>query len=245
MQVSVLQIFKYLLYDWHRFNHNKNMWIKENFSQYDIVKRQVECTNDPLDIGNNRMSEVTFTIFDLETTGFFPKVGDEVISIGAIKINETHIQFPESFYEVITPMKMPSSTVCDLTGLSHSQIKSGNPFPYSFLQFCEFSKRTVLVAHPASFDVNFLKEISRKWGLPNYTPTYVDSYEIATFLYPKKKNSLDELIQFFGIEEKTRHHALNDAFMTAEIFKNLIHELESRNIYTLNEFWKAQKTAKK
>lgn len=245
MQASVMQILKHLLFDWHRFTYVKNKWLKQNNQGYQTIVQQINQSDYKPDIGDRLISEVSFTVFDLETTGFFPKIGDEVISIGAMKINQQHIQFPESFYEVVSSVKMPKTEVKNLTGMTESQIKSGKSFPYAFLQFCEFSKETAVVAHPASFDVDFLREMTRKWGLPIYDPLTVDSYEMANFLYPTKKNSLDELIRYFGIEEKLRHHALNDAHMTAEIFQYLIDELRALDIYTLNEYWQAQQTALK
>jgi len=242
MEASVMQIFKYLLFDRHRFTYVKNKWFKQDNQGYETIVQQINQSEHKPDIGDKLLSEVSFTVFDLETTGFFPRIGDEVISIGAMKINENQIKFPESFYEVISPVKMPSTEVRNLTGLTRLQIQSGKSFPYAFLQFSNFSTDTAVVAHPASFDVNFLREMTIKWGLPTYNPLTVDSFEMANFIYPTKKNSLDELIRFFGIEEKLRHHALNDAFMTAEIFKYLIEELYDRGLYTLNEYWQAQKT---
>jgi DNA polymerase-3 subunit epsilon len=187
MEASVLQIFKYILHDWHRFNYDKNKWIKQNNEHYQEIVHHLGQLNDSIDIGDQAISEVTFTVFDLETTGFFPEIGDEIISIGAMKINQKLIQFPESYYEVVSPVKMPSAKVRNLTGLDASQIRSGKPFPYAFLEFCEFSTNTAIVAHPASFDVNFFKEMTRRWGLPIYDPYTVDSFEMAKFLYPGKK----------------------------------------------------------
>lgn len=239
MEASVLQIFKYLLLDWHRFNHHKNLWILRNRKQFSQVADKMLRAGKQTDLENVPFHDLSFTVFDLETTGFFPKIGDEVISIGAVKINLNHISFPEQFYEVVRPVKMPSKQIRELTGLSAAQIKSGKPFPSAMLNFLDFSRHTILVAHPASFDVHFLYELAKRWGLPPYLPRAVDSYELANYIFPKEKNSLDQLIFKLEVENKLRHHALNDAFMTAEIFSKLMDELKNRGIHTLKEYKEA------
>ncbi|PYZ95222.1 DNA polymerase III subunit epsilon [Salipaludibacillus keqinensis] len=241
MEASVIQIFKYLLYDWHQFNYSQKQWVKQNHDKFHDIHDQMEQGLLNSDLIKKPIRDIPFTVFDLETTGFFPKIGDEVISIGALKMNMNQMEFPESFYEVISPIKMASLNIRTLTGLSMSEIRSGKPFPVGFLNFWEFSRSSVVVAHPASFDVNFLKEMAHRWKLPPYNPVSIDSYEMANFLYPNNRNSLDELVHHFGVEEKLRHHALNDAHMTAEVFQYLVNELEKKGIYTIDDYWQACK----
>ncbi|WP_416150623.1 PolC-type DNA polymerase III [Salipaludibacillus sp. HK11] len=243
MKVSVMQIIIYFFYHLPRFLAHKKTWLKQNHGQYELITKELskEIIREPtIDIFNLPMTEVNFTVFDLETTGLFPKIGDEVLSIGAMKINIHHIQFPESFYEIICPVKQPSFEVRDLTGLTLATINSGKSFPTGFLQFYEFAKGTVIAAHPASFDVTFLKKMALRWELPSFEPVVIDTYEMAQLIFPNSKNSLDELVNRFDIEEKERHHALNDAFMTSEVLKYLIDELIKRNIFTLNQFFQVK-----
>ncbi|WP_096188909.1 3'-5' exonuclease [Evansella halocellulosilytica] len=245
MEVSALRIMKYLLFDFYRFEYDKRKWLKENKAFYgEIVKEIQKMPQSDIDCTTS-LEDMTYTVFDLETTGLYSTLGDEVVSLGAVKINMNDIQFPEQFYEIISPIKRVPKEILMLTGLSREEINhSGQPFPYSFKKFLEFSYETVVVAHPSSFDVNFLKELCKKWELPDYRPQSIDSYEVANFLYPGERNQIDDLIKRFDIDKRERHHALNDAYMTAEVFEKLITKLKERNIHTLEDWLTVRKRRK-
>jgi DNA polymerase III subunit epsilon len=221
--------------DTHLFNSMKHHWIRNNRPLYEaLIDEMNEMKPDP-EIVTMSLDDLTYTVFDLETTGFFPKMGDEVISIGAMKVNANHIRFPEHFYEVVRPFKPVPEDVLKLTGLTPQEIKEGEAFLISFFRFVEFASNTVLVAYPASFDVIFLKELTRRWGLKNFSPFFIDACRIANYLYPNEKNSLDHVIRRLGVKSRQRHHALNDAHMTADVFLYLIDELKKRNITTYRQ----------
>lgn len=233
--VPSLKIIKYVLYD--QFLYKKKQ--QERFTEQALLKDLTPFMNgfDFLSMEQN-LFETTWTVFDLETTGFFPNLGDEIVSIGAIKLNVSEMKFEEHFYEVVSPICEVPNYIFDLTGLDEQQVRSGKLFPEAFLKFLQFSQNTILVAHPASFDVHFLQVMAKRWGLPKYKPLYLDSYFLANFLRPKQNNKLDPLVSYFGIEQKERHHALNDAQMTAEVFKKLLGMLQQKEIHTFEDLAK-------
>ncbi|MBU9714846.1 PolC-type DNA polymerase III [Evansella tamaricis] len=245
MEISFFQVLKYFVYDFHRFKSYRLRFIWENkrlFDQNLAVFQESQFSPYVMDLP---LDEITFTVFDLETTGFFPKIGDDVIAIGAMKINLKNMKFPEHFYEIIKPFKEPSEDVLELTGLTRDEVKNGKSFPDAFANFLLFSHNTVLVAHPASFDVPFLQIQAKRWGFPNYSPKYIDSYEMAQVLYPHENQSLDDLLSRFEIEKKNRHHALHDADMTAKLFQKFVVELKKHGIFTYSDWDKAMKNRKK
>ncbi len=244
MDVSVTQIIKYMVYDWHRFQYNKKSWLKNNMEQLEKTALSLKKTKNKID-PDIPLKEIDFTVFDLETTGFFPRIGDEVVSIGALKMNIEKMQFAEHFYEVVRPAKKIPREIFELTGLTSKDIDGGIEFPLAFKHFLEFSEDTLLVAHPASFDVPFLQEMVQRWGLPDYQPPFIDSYEVARWLYPQEKNGLDQLIQKFAVDKEARHHALNDANMTAKLFERLLYELMKEGIETYKDWELAKKHRRK
>ncbi len=172
------------------------------------------------------VASCTFTIFDLETTGFFPAIGDEIISIGAIKVKNFKIQYDEAFYTIVKPIGRIPKGIQDLTGLSEDILNKAEPFPVGISKFLDFCKGSILVAHPATFDIEFLKTTIKLWNLPNFSVNYVDSHLLANEQFQGLRNYLDELVVRFGIPERERHHALNDAIMTAEVFIKLIENFD-------------------
>ncbi|OIJ12811.1 hypothetical protein BKP35_09555 [Anaerobacillus arseniciselenatis] len=233
--IPSLRVLKYLFYD--RFSTFYQQKKRMNPHLRNIVSQQLAQYHVNLSLEQSLM-ETTFTVFDLETTGFYPKLGDEIVSVGAIKMNVNEIKFPEHFYEIVSPIGEVPNNIYSLTGLSEEQVSNGKTFDEVFSKFLKFSEGTVLVAHPASFDVNFLQVMAKRWQLGLFQPTFIDSYYIANYLRPKKNNKLDGLVSYFNIENKQRHHALNDAQMTAEVFTQLLYLLQEKGIDTLGDYLK-------
>jgi DNA polymerase III subunit epsilon len=233
--IPSLRIIKYFLYDYFHIKRGQRQ--KYSKELHDEITKEL-LTIYPTISPKQSFQETTYTVFDLETTGFFPKLGDEIVSIGAIKINVNEIRFPEHFYEVISPIGEVPDAIYSLTGLAKEQVENGSSFQEAFLKFLQFSKDTILVAHPASFDVHFLQVMAKQWGFPHFNPLFIDSYFLANFLQPKVNNKLDGLISYFNIDRKERHHALNDAQMTAEIFIKLLALLAEKDVHNFEDYLK-------
>ncbi|MCP3742116.1 PolC-type DNA polymerase III [Rossellomorea sp. BNER] len=227
------RIIKYYFWQQFFFKYQVNKAKQERSYQYLTNSLKEYDWKTPL-MGDQSLSKCTFTIFDLETTGFFPEIGDEIISIGAVKFRNGKVQPQETFYQVINPLQRVSQDTKRFTGLNRRDFLRGVPFPIGLEKFLAFSRGTILVAHPASFDINFIQARSRKWGLPSFEPAFLDSFALAKALYQNNKCYLDDLIKRFGIENRKRHHALNDAMMTAEIFELLLSESKKYECTTLN-----------
>ncbi|WP_377888887.1 PolC-type DNA polymerase III [Alkalihalobacillus sp. R86527] len=171
-----------------------------------------------------------FTVFDLETTGFYPAIGDEVISIGAVKIDLVEgCILDDSFYRIVRPLNKVPRFVRQLTGLSIGEIRAGWSFLEAMEEFISFSEGTTLIAHPVKFDVYVLQSLVQKWDLPDYLPPYLDSEALAKEVFPSGNPQLDSLIRKLNIERHERHHALNDAKMTAELCLKLFNRLDVEN----------------
>lgn len=238
MKVSSWQIIKYFGYDFHKFHANRQSWSWKHRSLMNQVNKQLKDFRNLTLYDDEPVNNITFTVFDLETTGFFCNLGDEILAIGATKFNRNRIGFPEQFYEIIEPVKPMNNFVSDLTGLTHDEVAGGVAFPEGFSKFLSFTEGTVLVAHPATFDVSFMQTMAERWRLKPYDPLAIDQYQLARSLFPNQRNALDELIKQFEIETSGRHHALADAYMTAEVFHKLLDILDEQGITTWGELKK-------
>jgi DNA polymerase-3 subunit epsilon len=81
------------------------------------------------------------------------------------------------------------------------------------------------VIHNASFDIKFINaELNRVGRAPLPLARAVDTIEIAKRKIPGARYSLDELCKRFGVDlsARTKHGALLDAQLTAEIYLELI-----------------------
>ncbi|WP_456274516.1 3'-5' exonuclease [Bacillus sp. AK031] len=232
------RIFKYYL--WHRYLFKKQVSKEKTSPSYQKLKAMLKEFEEEKPILQQQMlKSCVFTIFDLETTGFFPEIGDEIISIGAVKMQGERILDEKAFYEVINPLQTVSAETKKFTGLRKKDFIKAKTLPVGLKDFLEFSKGTILVAHPASFDINFLQKRISKWDLPSFDPEYIDSYALAKELLNDDECYLDDLVMKFGITRRDRHHALNDAIMTAEIFKELLRLCKKEEVETILELHEA------
>ncbi|MYL28862.1 3'-5' exonuclease [Halobacillus halophilus] len=231
-----LQIIKYLLFEKPLYYYKIKPYLKWN--TYHQLEQRLNETDKEACFKEQPLSSLDFTIFDLETTGFLPEIGHEIISIGAIRLNGLNACHRKTFYQVIRPIRPVNRQTLRLTGLTKDQLKNASPFIEGFQNFMEFSEGSVLVAHPAKFDMRFLKTMLKRWKLPEYDPHVIDSQVMAQWLLPHVRHQLDPLLKHVGIEKRDRHHALNDAIMTAELFRFLLEKTEHHGIQTLHDLYR-------
>lgn len=94
-----------------------------------------------------------------------------------------------------------------------------------------FKGKAILCGHNVNFDVKFLKKLFEKVN-KNYdehisyrsldTASILKFLSIANKFEEKEINSLDDAIDYFNIDVKNRHTALEDINVTVEIFNKLI-----------------------
>jgi DNA polymerase-3 subunit epsilon len=110
-------------------------------------------------------------------------------------------------------------------GLSVEFLADKALFAHVVEEFLEFLGDSQLVIHNASFDIKFINaELKRVGHGPIPLARAVDTIEIAKRKFPGARYSLDELCKRFGVDlsARTKHGALLDAQLTAEIYLELI-----------------------
>lgn len=228
-----LQILKYYLFEKPLYHFKIKPYLST--PAYLELMTQLHQYQPNHELAEIDLEEATYTIFDLETTGFIPEIGHEIISIGAIQVKGFSFCKRDKFYEIIKPMRPIPRNVTELTGIDIDTIHHGKNFIDVFTDFFMYSKDTILVAHPAKFDVRFLQTMLKRWKLPDFQPLVIDSQEIAKWLLPDVSCQLDPMIRYYNLQYLDRHHALNDAIMTAELFEYLLKDVKANNIQSYNE----------
>ncbi|MBA4396312.1 MAG: DNA polymerase III subunit epsilon [Syntrophus sp. (in: bacteria)] len=178
--------------------------------------------------------EMRFVVMDLETTGFYHHLGDEIISIGAVIIEDGKIKTDKTFHELIDPHCHVPYEVQSLTGIQPEML-AGCPSFFGALQpFLRFIDGNVLVGHNIEFDLGFINHKLKKYCRIKIDNQVLDTITLAKFLGIRSQGfSLDDLLAFYGIESVGRHTALGDALMTADVFLRLLAALKEHSIKTL------------
>ncbi len=194
------------------------------------------------------LSETTFVIVDLETTGPSPKSGSAITEIGAVKVKGGAVQ--DHFETFVNPLLAIPQYITDLTGITDLMLANApiidDVLP-NFFEFIGDHKEVILVAHNAPFDLSFLKSaataIDLAWPKFRTLDTVVVARQVLTpDEVPNCK--LSTLAQFFGTLVDPNHRALDDAKATTEVLHGLLERLGSMKIDTdvkLLEFTKKAK----
>ncbi len=173
-----------------------------------------------------------YVVFDIETTGFNPR-NCKIIEIGAVKIVDGEIV--DRFSEFVNPEVPIPYTITELTSIKDEMVQDAPTIDVILPKFMEFCKGHVLVAHNAGFDTGFIRYYCNQLGL-EYDYTHVDTVEAARYLHPNMARfNLDAVCKAEGVVNEHHHRAVDDAEVTAKIFKKFITKLEAENIYTLTE----------
>ncbi|MCO5064190.1 MAG: DNA polymerase III subunit epsilon [Rhizobiaceae bacterium] len=163
-------------------------------------------------------------IFDTETTGLDFRL-DRVIEIGAIELVN---RFPTGrmFHEYIHPDGRDiHPEALAVHGISLESLTGKPIFGGIADRFMEFIDGAKLVAHNATFDMNFINAELERLGFPAVEPArVVDTLVLARRKHPMGPNSLDALCRRYGIDNsrRTRHGALLDSELLAEVYVELI-----------------------
>jgi DNA polymerase-3 subunit epsilon len=102
-----------------------------------------------------------------------------------------------------------------------------------------FVGQNVLVAHASSHDKAFLNAALWKTSKVQLTHRVLDTMMLARWLEPQRSNyTLDELLLVHEIPIHGRHHALEDAKMTAQLWVAYLREISERGqVDTLGDLY--------
>jgi DNA polymerase-3 subunit epsilon len=163
-------------------------------------------------------------VFDTETTGFEPGEGHRIVEIGCVELMD-HFPTGRTLQFYLNPERDVPIESQRVHGLSAEFLADKALFAHVVEEFLEFLGDAPLVIHNASFDIKFINaELKRigKAAIP--LARAIDTIEIAKRRFPGARYSLDELCRRFGVDlsVRTKHGALLDAQLTAEIYLELI-----------------------
>jgi DNA polymerase-3 subunit epsilon len=181
------------------------------------------------------LKHLTYTVFDTETTGLHPSAGDEMISIGAVRIVNARLLTGEVFDRLIDPQRAIGPESIRIHGI-RPELLVGHPTVAVVLPaFHRFCEDTVLVGHNAAFDMRFLQLKESAIGL-RFTQPVLDTMLLSAVLHPALgDHRLEVIAERFGVDMIGRHTALGDAMLTGEVFLRMIPLLADAGIVTLKQ----------
>ena len=195
---------------------------------------------------NGQSTTENIVVFDTETTGLNCET-EEIIEIGAVKI--TNGEITDRFSAFVNPGKPIPPKITRLTGIDDSMVADSDTIDVILPKFLEFCGDAVLAAHNAGFDMGFVKAAAKRLDIKDYSPTYIDTVELARAFLPElPKHKLDFVAKELNISLEGHHRAVNDAETTAAIyleFARRLAEMEVTSVEDVNAAFDEEKDPKK
>jgi DNA polymerase-3 subunit epsilon len=195
----------------------------------------------PVALNEAPLVKLSYTVFDTETTGLEPSAGDEIISIGAVRVVNGRLLRNEVFEQLVNPRRALNPESARVHRIDAATLRTqpaiGEVLP-AFHHFCE---DTVLVAHNAAFDMRFLELKQASSGV-RFSQPVLDTLLLSAVAHPSlEDHTLEAIATRLGVSVMGRHTALGDALLTAEILLKLLPLLAERGVLTLGQALEASR----
>ena len=174
---------------------------------------------DAAPLSDCSLREQRWVVMDLETSGLNLNK-DQVLSIGAVVIEDGAIDFSQQFERTLHRREHKLAPSVLIHGLGPSAIAAGCDPTEALLDFMDFVGDSPLLAFHAAFDQHMLGRALKDSLGYRLQHTFLDVAEIAPLLCPQaqiREAGLDDWIDWFKLQVSERHHASADAMATAEL----------------------------
>ncbi len=181
-------------------------------------------------LSRKSLSDLTFVAFDVETTGL-SAIACKLVELSGVKFklgapsSASNLEL-DTFSALINPGEPIPPEVSALHGITDAMVKDApgvdSVLP-QFYQWCGSAADTVLIAHNASFDVEFLKVNSQRLCLELPGHAVIDTLALAQCLVQDSLNhKLKTLSEHFGFAGSLYHRALDDSMYVQKLFAKLV-----------------------
>ncbi|HOW76754.1 MAG TPA: exonuclease domain-containing protein [Candidatus Competibacteraceae bacterium] len=187
------------------------------------------------ELDHRLLAELAYTVFDTETTGLNPTAGDEIISIGAVRIVNHRLLRYDTYEQLIDPKRPIDPRSQTIHGISNEMLRGQPTIDEALPQFHEYCADAVLVGHNAAFDMRFLQLKEEQTGV-RFTQPVLDTLLLSEVLHPNQEShALEAIAERLGVKVLARHTAMGDALVTGEVFLRMIPLLAAQGICTLGD----------
>ena len=198
-----------------------------------------------------RLDRLRYVVFDTEFTSL-DRRSNRLLSIGAVVMEGPKIRVGEQFYCVVNPrVEVPGQSVV-VHRLRAEDIENAESPQAVLERFLEFSRGAVLVGHFVRYDVDIVSKELAGCGIATGNTPNVDTARVHRWLEMRKQHypvegfdertirtDLASVAAHYGIIFEEAHHALADAYVSAQVWQREMAELAARGVNT----WKQLRPA--
>ena len=188
--------------------------------------------------------DAPWVALDFETTGLdFRR--DAIVSFGLVPIREARIEMAGARYREVSPGVPPSPESIRVHHLRRLDLELAPSLEDVREELAAGLERQFLITWVAEVEANFLAKIFSS-GTGRWLRRTLDAYQLARYVELMDRPSsgeegrgLESTVRRFGIPVEDTHHALDDAFMTAELFLVLASRLSTQGVASVRSLMRA------
>ena len=166
----------------------------------------------------------TLVVVDIETTGFEPQKGDEVVEVACVVVeNGATAGEWSSLVRPSRPIPKDASAIHGITDDMTASAPAAADVAAALRARCGDH---FLAFHNAMFDLAFLRALLRGAGQPPLLSPVLDTLGLARGLFGPGGNSLGSLARKLALPFETSHRALGDARTTSRALPLLAEQWE-------------------
>jgi DNA polymerase-3 subunit epsilon/CBS domain-containing protein len=173
-------------------------------------------------------------VLDCETTGLDART-DRVVELGAVRLGAGLIE-TESFEALVNPGRPIPPQASAIHGIQDAAVAAAPAFATVMPELAAFAGARVVLGYAIGFDLAVLQAEHGRAGLAWRAPRSLCVRQLAQLLAPPLPSlELATLAAWLGVTVGTRHRALADARLAAELFLAILPRLEAAGLRSLAE----------
>ncbi len=190
------------------------------------------------------LRSLRYVVLDTELTSLDRRT-NRLLSVGAIAMQGASIRLGEQFYRVVRQdVQIPAESIL-IHGLRPVDIENGAPAEEVWNDLRAFVGEAVLVGHFFGIDRSVLRKELRLSG-GGLNNSAIDTARICHWLeshraryagleQSEERLDLAAVAKRLGVEVHDAHHALYDAYVTAQLWQRFIPQLEAQDVANLRD----------
>lgn len=191
-------------------------------------------------------AQARYVVIDTELTGL-DEQRDSIVSIGGLRMLSGRIVLADAFYREVRPASALTPASIVLHGITPDEARGRPDIAAPLGEFAAFCAGDILVGHFIGIDLGFLRAALARAGLPPLANAALDTWPLYAWLssrgpgdggpaIPRVQDPrLPALATALGVRFRGQHHALRDAFVTAQVFQRLLRRLGRFGVTTTAE----------
>lgn len=188
-----------------------------------------------------------YVVLDTELTSLEHRT-NRLLSVGAVRMQGASIRLGEQFYRMVNPeVEIPAESVV-IHQIRSDDVKGAESTSKILDELNHFIRGTVLVGHCAHIDLKILRKEMTQTGHTLENPA-IDTARVHHWLLRQGRYSEDLTLQLekldletvakaYGLNPENAHHALADAFLTAQVWQKMLVTLQNKGIISLKKLLK-------